>query len=55
MALPGPRPHWGKVFTTDPTEVRSQYPRLENFRTLRDRLDPDRVFANAFVDRLLGD
>lgn len=49
------RPHWGKVFTTDPTEVRAQYPRLEDFRTLRDRLDPDRVFANAFVDRLLGD
>ncbi|MGY5765275.1 D-arabinono-1,4-lactone oxidase [Brachybacterium sp. DNPG3] len=48
------RPHWGKVFTMSPDTVRAQYPRLGDFQALRDRLDPDRVFANAYVDRLLG-
>ncbi|MGO3208443.1 MAG: D-arabinono-1,4-lactone oxidase [Brachybacterium sp.] len=50
-----PRPHWGKVFTTAPEQVRAQYPRLEDFLALRERLDPDRVFTNAYVDRLLGE
>jgi len=49
----GARPHWGKVFTTDPGIVRSLYPRLGDFEALRDRLDPQRVMANAFVDRYL--
>ena len=49
-----PRPHWGKVFTTAPEQVRAQYPRLGEFQALRDRLDPNRVFRNAYVDRLLG-
>ncbi|MGJ7442655.1 D-arabinono-1,4-lactone oxidase [Aquipuribacter sp. MA13-6] len=48
------RPHWGKVFTTAPEVVRSLYPRLPDFVALRDDLDPDRRFANAFVDRYLG-
>jgi len=50
-----PRPHWGKVFTLDPEVVRAQYPRLGDFLSLRERLDPQRVFGNAYVDRLLGD
>jgi alditol oxidase len=48
------RPHWGKVFSTDPAVVRSLYPRLADFVALRARLDPDGVFANAFVDRYLS-
>ena len=50
-----PRPHWGKVFTLAPEQVRAQYPQLGDFLALRDRLDPDRVFTNAYVDRLLGE
>lgn len=49
-----PRPHWGKVFTLDPEVVQAQYPDLERFRALRGRLDPERVFRNEYVDRLLG-
>jgi len=49
-----PRPHWGKVFTLDPETVRAQYPRLPDFLALRDRLDPGRKFANAYLERLLG-
>jgi xylitol oxidase len=47
------RPHWGKVFSTDPAVVRSLYPQWEHARALRDRVDPDGVFANAFTDTYL--
>ncbi len=47
------RPHWGKVFSTDPAVVSSLYPRLPEFEALRARLDPAGVFANAFVERYL--
>jgi xylitol oxidase len=45
-----PRPHWGKLFVRSPA---ARYPRLPAFRALRDRLDPGRVFGNAF-DAQLG-
>lgn len=49
-----PRPHWGKVFTLAPQEVRSRYPRWGDFADLVARMDPGGRFRNAFVDRLLG-
>lgn len=52
-ALPATtRPHWGKVFTLDGAEVRSRYPRWDDFATLRDELDPERRFVNAYLERL---
>ena len=42
------RPHWGKVFHHAPRPER-----LADFLALRDRLDPDRKFGNAFVERHL--
>lgn len=48
------RPHWGKVFSTDPAAVRALFPRLADFVALRDELDPGRRFANEFVDTYLG-
>jgi xylitol oxidase len=47
------RPHWGKVFTTDPARVRASYPRMADFQALAAETDPDRKFRNAFLDRLL--
>lgn len=44
------RPHWGKVFSLDPATVAALYPRLDDFRSLADRLDPDGVFTNDFVE-----
>jgi len=44
----GARPHWGKCFLTAPA-----YPRGEDFRALRARVDPDGKFGNAFVDDVL--
>jgi xylitol oxidase len=45
-----PRPHWGKVFRTDPGEVRRHYPRLDEFRALAARSDPGRKFGNRFLE-----
>ncbi len=50
----GPRPHWGKVFTMSPEEVRAQYPMLEDFRSLRREFDPNGKLRNAFLDEEVG-
>ncbi|MDN4163515.1 D-arabinono-1,4-lactone oxidase [Nocardioides abyssi] len=50
----GGRPHWGKVHTLGADDLAERYPRFEDFLALRDRLDPDRVFANAYLRRVLG-
>ncbi|GLX94401.1 D-arabinono-1,4-lactone oxidase [Herbidospora sp. NBRC 101105] len=48
------RPHWGKMHNTDATYLSQVYPRFRDFVALRDRVDPDRLFANAYLDRVLG-
>ncbi|MFF3696001.1 D-arabinono-1,4-lactone oxidase [Streptomyces sp. NPDC002221] len=49
------RPHWGKLHTRDAAYLAEVYPRFAEFTALRDRLDPDRRFANAYLRRVLGD
>lgn len=49
----GPRPHWGKLFTTEAAQVRARYPRMEDFRALVAATDPAGTFSNAFLDRML--
>jgi L-gulono-1,4-lactone dehydrogenase len=51
----GGRPHWGKLHSLGAAELTSHYSRFGEFLALRDRLDPDRVFANDHLRRLLGD
>ncbi|MBT2450268.1 FAD-binding protein [Streptomyces sp. ISL-43] len=51
----GGRPHWGKVHTRDAEYFAQVYPRFGEFTALRDRLDPERVFANDYLRRVLGD
>jgi L-gulonolactone oxidase len=48
------RPHWGKELDHKAEEIRSIYPMAERFIALRGDLDPGRVFANEFLDRVLG-
>ncbi|MFF0161069.1 D-arabinono-1,4-lactone oxidase [Streptomyces sp. NPDC005263] len=48
------RPHWGKVHTRDAEYLDGVYPRFGEFTALRDRLDPDRRFQNAYLRRVLG-
>ncbi len=50
----GARPHWGKCFVAGAEQLAPLYPRLDDFRALRDRVDPDGTFGNAFLDRVLG-
>jgi len=45
-----PRPHWGKLFTMAPAELRSRYERLDDFRELAERYDPTGKLRNEFLD-----
>ena len=49
------RPHWGKVHTLAAADLAPSYPRFGDFLAMRDRIDPDRVFANAYLRRVLGE
>lgn len=51
----GGRPHWGKLHWRTAEDLRAAYPRFDDFRAVRDRLDPDRVYANAYTRQVLGD
>ncbi|MGI5471318.1 D-arabinono-1,4-lactone oxidase [Streptomyces sp. CA-132043] len=55
MTAHGGRPHWGKLHTRDAAYLAAAYPRFGEFTALRDRLDPERVFANPYLRRVLGD
>jgi FAD/FMN-containing dehydrogenase len=50
----GGRPHWGKLHTRTRADLAPEYPRFVDFLALRDRLDPDRLFSNPYLDRVLG-
>lgn len=50
----GGRPHWGKLHYRHADSLRHAYPKFDDFLAVRDRLDPARVFANAYLDRVLG-
>lgn len=54
VAEHGGRPHWGKMHTLGADRLRELYPRFDDFLAVRDRLDPHRVFANPYLDRVLG-
>lgn len=46
------RPHWGKIFTRPGAEVAAQYPRFDDFRALREEMDPSGRLVNAYLRRL---
>ena len=48
------RPHWGKLHTRTAADLAPAYPRFADFLAVRDRVDPDRLFTNAYLDRVLG-
>jgi len=50
----GGRPHWGKMHTQDAASLASVYPRFGDFVAVRDRLDPNRLFGNSYLERVLG-
>jgi xylitol oxidase len=44
------RPHWGKLFTTTPAELKSIYKKLPDFIQLSKTYDPQGKFRNQFLD-----
>ena len=54
MGSVGGRPHWGKLHSLGAAQLRARYPRFDEFVAVRDRLDPERRFTNAYLDRVLG-
>ncbi|PRX47809.1 FAD-linked oxidoreductase [Prauserella shujinwangii] len=50
----GGRPHWGKLHPLDAAALRERYPRFDDFLRVRAEVDPNSVFRNAYLDRVLG-
>jgi L-gulono-1,4-lactone dehydrogenase len=50
----GGRPHWATRHDWTAPDVDAAYARASDFRRVRDRLDPDRRFANPHLDAVLG-
>jgi L-gulonolactone oxidase len=50
----GGRPHWGKMHYRDAESLRPAYPHFDDFLAVRDKIDPNRVFANAYTHQIFG-
>jgi FAD-linked oxidoreductase len=48
------RPHWGKRHYQTAATLRARYPGWDRFQAVRERLDPERKFANDYLRRVLG-
>ena len=49
------RPHWGKLHFQTAATLRPRYPMWDRFIAVRNRLDVNRMFGNAYLERVLGD
>ena len=45
------RPHWGKLFTTSPAELRRIYKKMPDFIELSGRYDPQGKFRNEYLSK----
>jgi FAD-linked oxidoreductase len=50
----GGRPHWGKLHRRRAADLAPSYPQWDEFAAVRERMDPDRRFANPELERVLG-
>jgi L-gulono-1,4-lactone dehydrogenase len=50
----GGRPHWGKIHYREAESLAASYERFGDFVALRDKLDPQRMFGNEYLSRVLG-
>jgi len=48
------RPHWGKYNFQTAEKLAPRYPEWDAFQAVRRKLDPNGVFTNAYVERVLG-
>ena len=49
------RPHWGKMHNRTAADLRDTYPRFDDFLAVREKLDPQRTFANSYLQQVLGE
>ena len=47
------RPHWGKIHNLEAADLEILYPQWDEFRKVRERLDPDGRFLSPYLRRLL--
>jgi xylitol oxidase len=45
------RPHWGKLFTTSPAELKSIYKKMPEFIDLSRKYDPQSKFRNEYLNK----
>jgi L-gulono-1,4-lactone dehydrogenase len=50
----GGRPHWGKRHFQTAATLAPRLPKWDAFQAARDAFDPQRVFTNAYAERVLG-
>ncbi len=51
----GGRPHWGKRFTAKNDELEKLYPKWNDFKVLRKKLDPTNKFLNGYLSELFNE
>ena len=54
MVAHGGRPHWGKLHSREHDYLAEVYPRFADFLAVREKTDPDRVFANNYTRWIFG-
>ena len=48
------RPHWGKMHFLNNEQLSHLYPLWTEFLAVRDQLDPQRTFHNAYLEQVFG-
>ncbi|MGZ6792266.1 MAG: D-arabinono-1,4-lactone oxidase [Mycobacteriales bacterium] len=54
MGSVGGRPHWGKLHELTAADLAERYPRFGDFQAVRRSVDPEGLFRNGYLDRVLG-
>ncbi|XP_058690065.1 L-gulonolactone oxidase-like [Poecile atricapillus] len=52
MRKHGGRPHWAKAHSCTRKDLELMYPEFPKFCALREKLDPDGIFLNAYLERV---
>ena len=50
----GGRPHWGKLHFQTAETLAPRYPQWEGFQAARKRMDPNGIFTNPYLNRVLA-
>ena len=48
------RPHWGKLHFQNASTLASRYPQWDVFQSVRNQVDPKRMFSNQYLETVLG-